>query len=215
MTVVPLLLEDGATVATTREDYARAGGDRGKIILILGMEREQISAGQGSNVSYDLRIGGEYKDHRDPGKYSLAEDGALVLTPGAAVIIETEEFLCLPQTLFALIVPKVGRLQQGLSNTMSKVDPGYSGRLLVTLFNLGKTTVTLKRYSRFCSLCVFRVEEGAALYGKGSKSIEGQPKRPRWQRARDLLERNGPAVTTFHMLVTAGTAIVVLVQLAC
>lgn len=68
-------------------------------VLIIGMATYQL-ADQSSNVSYnyDLRIGKEYKDHRDDGKHALPEDGEIVIPPGTAMIIETEEFLHLPRT---------------------------------------------------------------------------------------------------------------------
>lgn len=68
----------------------------------------------------------------------------------------------------------------GLSSTYSKVDPGYNGHLLITLFNLGKTTVTLHREERFCALTLFDVAPGARLYEKGTKQIAAQSvKQPR------------------------------------
>ena len=191
MSVVPLLHENGATVATTPEAFEAAGGALdGEAVLILDIDRRQVADRSSSNVCYDLRIGREYKDHRDRGKHTLPAKGTFRIAPGAAVIVETEESVHLPRRFFALVVPRVGILQRGLSNTMSKVDPGYRGRLLVTLFNLSKRAVILKRHERFCSLCVLRVEDGAILYGKGAKSIDGPSKGFGWNTVRDSLERN-------------------------
>ena len=201
MSVVPLITNDGQTVAPTKEAFVKAGAENGTTILILDMDPKQLT-GKSSNVSYDLRIGKEYRDHRDPGKYNLPKKGHVILYPGSAVIIETEEFVHLPRTLFALVAPKVGLLQQGLSNTMSKVDPGYEGHLLVTLFNLGQTTVTLDRGAPFCSLCVLRVDEGAILYDKPGQSITGQARLRWWHTCRDFLQRNNPALTGLLLFAT-------------
>ena len=201
MSVVPLVTNDGQTVAATKEAFVNAGAENGTAILILSMDPKQLT-GKSSNVSYDLRIGEEYRDHRDPGKYHLPEKGQVTLHPGSALIIQTEEFVHLPRTLFALVVPKVGLLQLGLSNTMSKVDPGYHGHLLVTLFNLGQTTVTLDRGAPFCSLCVLQVAEGAILYGKLGKSITGAPRLRWWHACCDVLQRNNPALTGLLLLAT-------------
>ena len=57
-----------------------------------------------------------------------------------------------PRLMFGHIVPKVGRLQEGLSNTSSKIDLGYHGNLLVTMFNLSKNTRSLKSGDRFCTM---------------------------------------------------------------
>ena len=56
-----------------------------------------------------------------------------------------------------------------LSNEMFAGSCVFS--LLVTVFNLGKNTVTLKRGDPFCSVYFLRVEEGATLYEKQSKRI--------------------------------------------
>ena len=203
MSVVPLLGEKNTTIATTPEEFAAAGGAvHGQAVLLLDMDQQQAAGQSSSNVCYDLRIGREYRDHGDSGKHALPAKGKLKLAPGAAVVVETEETVQLPGRFFALIAPKVGLLQRGLSNTMSKVDPGYHGRLLVTLFNLGKSTVTLSRHERFCSLCVLRVEDGAMLYGKGGKSIEGPPKGFGWNTVRDSLERNAGAWNVVQIAAT-------------
>ena len=203
MSIVPLVAHNGQTVVDTREAFVDAGGENGTTLLIHGMDMDQLTR-RSSNISYDLRIGKEYRDHRDPGKYNLPEKGSITLHPGNAVIIETEESVHLPRTRFALIVPKVGLLQQGLSNTMSKVDPGYEGHLLVTLFNLGQTTVTLPRGAPFCSLCVLNVADGATLYDKPGKAIVGQA-RVRWLHTfRDYLQRNNPTLTGLLLLATIG-----------
>lgn len=200
MSIVPLLTNGDRTVVSRREDYHAGGGANGDALLLLDMDPEQLT-GESSNASYDLHVGKEYRDHRNTGKRELPPGDEIVLYPGAAVIIQTEEWIHLPRKFFALLVPKVGLLQRGLSNTMSKVDPGYDGHLLVTLFNLGKTTVKLKRGVPFCSLCVLRVDGGATLYEKPGKSITGEAKRAWWQRPRDWMERNGPALTAVLILL--------------
>ena len=212
MSVVPLVTGgEHPTVVETVQDFEAAGGLAGTTVLVRNMDPDQL-AGDSSNVSYDLRLGREYRDHRDVGKRDLPDGGTLVLHPGAAVIIETEEFIQLPKTRFACVVPKVSLLQKGLSNTMSKVDPGYQGNLLVTLFNLGKETVTLSRQESFCSLCVFQVEAGARPYEKQAKRIEGQATRRWWQSARDLLERNTAALTA--LLIVMNIVLVIMLVFA-
>jgi deoxycytidine triphosphate deaminase len=134
MAVIPLAV--GRTVVQTKEEFEEAGARRGSALLIQNFDDSQLLTGS-PNLSYDLRIGAVYKDHRDGGRRDLADDGSIILLPGGAVVIETEEDLHMPETMFGYIVPRVKWLQEGVSNTLSKVDPGYNGRLLITLFNLG------------------------------------------------------------------------------
>ena len=144
MSVVPLIR--GKTVVESRGEFDAAGGMKGYKILIKPLDEKQLllNAKDESNLTYDLRVGDEYKDHRYKGKADVGEEG-IKLRPNSAVIIQTLEHVHLPKFRFGYIVPKVKLLQKGISNTSSKVDPGYDGRLLVTVFNLGSKTETLHK----------------------------------------------------------------------
>jgi dCTP deaminase len=202
MPVVPLV--QGKTVVTSEQAFEAKGGRSSGALLIRNFDAAQLmddSAGS-PNLSYDLRVGSKYKDHRDGWKRDIARGENIVLRPGGAVIIETEESLHMPASMFGYIVPRVKWLQRGVSNTLSKVDPGYNGRLLVTLFNLGKNKIKIPREERFCSLVIHDVGEGARLYDKDAKEISGRGHRTIWQRFRDGLEANRTAVEIVLILAT-------------
>ncbi|SRR5216683_3531735 len=120
MSIVPLKLEE--SVVESQDAFQAASGFEGRTMLIFNLDKSQLS-GASSNVSYDLRVGSEYRGHRDTEKTELTDDGVLVLHPGNAVLIESEEVIVLPRKLFGYVVPKVSLLQQGITNTLSKVDP--------------------------------------------------------------------------------------------
>jgi len=124
MSVVPL--KPGASVTDTEDAFQKAGGFEGQAALIFNLDKNQLS-GASSNVSYDLRVGSEYRGHRDAEKTELTDSGELVVHPGNAVLIQSEEVVFLPRKLFGYVVPKVTLLEQGISNTLSKIDPGYNG----------------------------------------------------------------------------------------
>ena len=210
MSLVALVADgDSPTVVDELEAFEAAEGSQGTTVLLRGMDRTQLR-GDSSNVSYDLRVGREYMDHRNLGRQTLDDDDEIPLPPGAAVILETEESIRLPRSRFAFIVPKVGLLQDGVSNTMSKVDPGYDGPLLVTLFNLGKKTVKIARYQSCCALCVFQVEGDVALYNRGPQRIQdGRAVKRRWHAFRDWLERNTALVVLATPFVAAACQIAV------
>jgi dCTP deaminase len=201
MSIIPLVLGgqtaggkgtpvDDWTVVANQEDFSRAGGVEGHAVLIEGLEEAQLAPGR-PNASYDLRIGPEYKDHRDVGrKKELPPKAKIHLLPGAAVIIETEEHVHFPREMFGYIVPKVGLLQRGISNTVSKIDPGYHGPLLVTLFNLGKEKVEVSRRDPFCSVSIHQVaqKDRINLYPGPGKRLEGKFGYKIWQQINDNIE---------------------------
>lgn len=214
MAVVPLVL--GQTVVTTEEEFQAADARQGTSLLIRNFDRKQLNGNnpRDPNLSYDLRIGAEYKDHRDGWKRDVLE-GEVEILPGGAVIIETEESLHFPDKRFGYIVPRVYWLQRGLSNTLSKVDPGYNGPLLVTLFNLGKTPVSLPRRERFCSLVVHTVSDEAEVhpYDKERKRLEGPPQHLTvWQRTRNWIEANPATAVAISAIPSAIVAIVAIVK---
>ena len=132
------------------------------------------------------------------------------MLPGKALIIQTEEFIHLPRNMYATIAPKVTLLENGLSTTFSKVDPGYNGHLLITLFNLGKRTVTIDRGDRFCAMTVFEVRPGARLYQKGAKQITSQiTKQPQPPLSfREKLDLHHVSATYALIVVTSGLFVV-------
>jgi dCTP deaminase len=188
MSIVPLRL--GESVVDSQDKFEAGGGFEGNALLIFNLDGPQLSDTSSSNVSYDLRVGNEYRGHHDAEKTELPKDGEIILRPGNAVLIQSEEVVFLPRKRFGYVVPKVSLLQQGISNTLSKVDPGYNGPLIVTLFNLGKGDLHLKRYDPFCSLVLHTVAEGSTLYNKPGKRITGNPRKPLGPRAKDWVDTN-------------------------
>lgn len=187
MSIVPLRL--GESVVDSQDAFQKACGFEGDAVLIFNLDRAQLSDTL-PNVSYDLRVGSEYRGHHDAEKTELPDDRVLVLHPGNAVLIQSEEVVFLPRKSFGYVVPKVTLLQQGITNTLSKIDPGYNGPLIVTLFNLGKADLRLKRRDHFCSVVVHTVADGATLYNKPGKRITGNPREPWWPRAKNWVEAN-------------------------
>jgi deoxycytidine triphosphate deaminase len=181
MSVIPLNIEgDHVTVVLTEQQFRYDG----HALLILNADVAQLrppdstgNPGENrSNASYDLRVGGAWRDHRDPKEQvrSLGADDEILLLPRGAVLIETEEQVWLPHSMFGYVVPKVGLLQRGVSNTLSKIDPGYHDYLVVTLFNLGQATIHLKRGRKFCALVVHDVGAGVRPYTGVGKRILGK-----------------------------------------
>jgi dCTP deaminase len=206
MSVVPLKL--GESVVDTEDKFQEAGGFEGNALLIFNLDGTQLP-GASSNVSYDLRVGSEYRGHRDAEKTELLEGRELILRPGNAMLIQSEEVLFLPRKLFGYVVPKVTLLQKGVSNTLSKIDPGYNGPLIVTLFNLGKKDLRLKRHDPFCSIVLHTVADGAALYNKPGKRITGNPREPLWPSVKNWIDANKTWLTLLMSLILGLLGVVV------
>jgi dCTP deaminase len=211
MSIVPLKLQE--SVVDSEDEFQAAKGFEGNALLIFNLDKSQLS-GASSNVSYDLRVGSEYRGHRDAEKTELPDDGELVLHPGNAVLIQSEEVVFLPRKLFGYVVPKVSLLQQGITNTLSKIDPGYNGPLIVTLFNLSKVDLHLKRRDHFCSIVLHTVADGATLYNKPGKRITGNPREPWWPSVKNWIEANKTFLNLGASILSGGAAGAIITLLA-
>lgn len=175
----------------TPEAFREAGGLDGSVVLIKDIDKNQFSVPGNTNASYDLRVGQRYRDHRQRAEKRLPKGGKIRLGPGMAVLIETEESVHLPRSAFGQIVPRVSLLQRGLSNTTSKVDPGYNGPLIITVFNMGRRTEYLHRGEPFCALFISNVLDGIRPYQQNPKRIEPEEETlPKLFRLRRWLARN-------------------------
>jgi len=213
MSVIPFVISGSrATIVESREAYENAGGLDGNVILIKSFDSPQVQDTTSSNASYDLRVGDEYRDHRDSTKNDLIDGQKICLQPGSAVIIETTESVQFPKTRFGHIVPKVSLLQEGLSNTSSKIDPGYEGKLLITVFNLGKRTLFLEKGQKFCTMYVLDIGEGVTPYQKGAQRIIGGPRSNIFRSFRDFIEANQTFLIALSILLSCMIALVQLVS---
>ncbi|WP_062233937.1 dCTP deaminase domain-containing protein [Fictibacillus sp. FJAT-27399] len=203
MSVVPFIMEkEHQSVVTSQEEFSLEGTK----ILLINLDIDQIKERHEANTSYDLRVGNEYLDHRETRQMRLTDDDYITLNPGAAVIIETEEYIQFPRYRFGQILPKVGLLRVGISNTTSKIDPGYRGKLLITVFNLGKRTVKLKKGEKFCSLIIQDVlPDGIRVYDKEPKQLESNPKGKMNNTIKDFI--TGPYWGFISLLVASAIAL--------
>lgn len=214
MSVVPLILSgDDQTIVTSQNEFQSKNGIDGNVIYINQLDSTQLTNDYEANSSYDFRVGAEYRDHRDIHKTELEDEGTIKLLPRSAVVIQTEEYVHFPKNRFGQILPKVGLLQHGISNTTSKIDPGYHGNLNITIFNLGQRTILLKRGQKFCSLVIHEILPGSRPYDKQPKRIEGRQNDGKLKNFRDTIEANGPFIAAFALVVSIIIGIVQLITI--
>lgn len=204
MSILPLTIE-GETVSL--QTNVSNFDPQGTAIHCRNLDIDQLNSSEECNISYDLRVGSKYRDHRDAGGFDLQEGDEFTINPGMAVIVQTEEWVQVPKSYFGQITPKVSLLQKGISNTHSKIDPGYVGHLLVTVFNLGMKPVTLKYKQRFCSMFFVTVSRGIRPYSKPPRQIEGRSSRGIVRRGRDFIQTNSSWWALLAMLLSSVAAL--------
>jgi dCTP deaminase len=145
--------------------------------------------------SVDLRLGNEFRvfehsrwpciDVRAPFNpdeimrtIQVADTDAFVMQPGELVLATTIESINLPPNLLARLEGRssLGRLGIIVHGTAPRFDPGWSGRAVMELGNIGRIAVALRPGMRICSMTFEELSSPAARpYGSSpSHKYAGQ-----------------------------------------
>jgi dCTP deaminase len=113
-------------------------------------------------ASYDLRLGNLIysPSHPDEPRDLSINGGAYRLPPYGAAFVATHEDLRLPTNLIGRIGLKSGYARTGLvASTGPQIDPGYNGKLFVSLFNLTAAPHVLKYLDPFLTIEFHTLDE--------------------------------------------------------
>ncbi len=124
----------------------------------------------------DLRLGNEFKifkhtdeafiDSRNPKEYTKCHEcngRPFILHPGEFVLGITKERIMIPGDLAGYVDGRssLGRLGVTAHITSGWIDPGFRGRLVLEISNLGKMPVTLHPGMRMCKLILMKLNSPA------------------------------------------------------
>jgi len=123
-----------------------------------------------SSCSLDLRLGDEftifehaklpYIDIKKPitngliKKVKINDGEPFVLQPREFVLATTHEWVKLPDNIAGRLEGRssIGRLGVIIHSTAALIDPGFSGKIVLELGNIGRMPVVLYKKIRICSL---------------------------------------------------------------
>ncbi|NJL84107.1 MAG: deoxycytidine deaminase [Chloroflexaceae bacterium] len=113
-------------------------------------------------VGYDLRIGEKGFSWKQKKEFNIEQDKKIEIRPGDTVVIQTFEKISLSKNVAGTIHSMVSRVvPNALSHISTTVDPGWSGKMLVSFHNFRDTSVVLEYKSPFCTICFYQVKQGA------------------------------------------------------
>lgn len=111
-------------------------------------------------ASYDFRIGKEGLSATGQAKIDIEERGLLLLGPGDFGVITSLETIEMPNNYTARIGIRSYYARQGLfAATGPQIDPGFRGRLFVTIMNLSPNPISLPYQEKFITVEFHRLNE--------------------------------------------------------
>lgn len=123
-------------------------------------------------VGYDLRVGAKGFSWKSKRSFDIRNDGSIKVDPYDTVIIETAESVTLSQELSGTIQSMVSKvIPKGLSHISTTVDPGWTGKLLISVHNFYDIPTELRFQERLCTICFYNVTT------KATRGVGSQPDR--------------------------------------
>lgn len=98
------------------------------------------------HAAYELALGGEAFVTGEKGRQLISNDGEVVIPPGQFAVLITDEEIVVPADAIAFISMKSANKFRGLINVSGfHVDPGWSGKLIFSVFNAGVQELHLSK----------------------------------------------------------------------
>lgn len=119
-------------------------------------------------VGYDLRVGVKGFSWKNKREFDIEQEKRIEIEANDTVVIETLESISLSKEVGATIHAMVSRaVLQGLSHISTTIDPGWTGKLLISIHNYQDRSVDIRFKDSFCTVCFFKVEsESKAPLGR-------------------------------------------------
>lgn len=147
------------------KEYLKSGK-----LVIENLDEERIQAGW-----VDLTLGNEFRvfkttsqpyiDVKDPTDHTekITVNEKFIMHPGEFVLGQVNEKIKIPDDLAAYVDGRssLGRLGLVVHVTSGFVDPGFSGRLVLEMTNVGKMPLAIHPNMRICKLVFFKLSSKA------------------------------------------------------
>lgn len=145
--------------------------------LVKNLSERELKNPEGAG--FDLRVGKVYTisgdaflgvDQRQTPKeevvceYKEGEQISYTLEPGDFVLIETTEEVELPENLTARNFARSTLFRMGIDFMATQVAPGYKGKLVFGLKNVGPVPVTIEMGARVAHIQFSEVSGGGNMY---------------------------------------------------
>ncbi|MEH2128660.1 dCTP deaminase [Nostoc sp.] len=110
-------------------------------------------------VGYDFRVGLKGFSWKNKREIDIEKDKCIEILPNDTVVIETLESVSLSKEVGATIHAMVSKaVLYGLSHISTTIDPGWTGKLLISVSNYRDSSIELRFRDSFCTVCFHKME---------------------------------------------------------
>ncbi|MEH2044918.1 dCTP deaminase domain-containing protein [Nostoc sp.] len=110
-------------------------------------------------VGYDFRVGLKGFSWKNKREIDIEKEREIEIEPNDTIVIETLESVSLSKEVGATIHAMVSKaVLYGLSHISTTIDPGWTGKLLISVSNYRDSSVVLRFRDSFCTVCFHKME---------------------------------------------------------
>ena len=120
-----------------------------------------LDLGNVEGVGVDLTIGGVGTNLTAGEEVSFEDDEVMKVRPGDFVNVQTAETVTLTSNQFGFVFAKVSLTQRGFTAFGSKIDPGFSGRLMLSFVHNGYSVQKLRKGTVVCMVSLVSLDHDA------------------------------------------------------
>ena len=147
-------------------------------------------------ATYDLRVGriGVVSTASQP--IDLSVQAVLSIEPFSVALLQTEEVLTLSARMVGRVGPRSNIMRHGIfASTGLQIDPGFSGRLFVTLLNVTDHPFLIRHLDRFLTIEFHGLSQAPSRAYQGVHQGKVEPST---EEINAILSRGGPALKDIH-----------------
>jgi dCTP deaminase len=113
-------------------------------------------------IGYDFRVGEKGFSWKSRCRVEVNERNPIKIEPRDTVVIETYESVQLSKQFGATIHAMATQvLRRGLSHISTTIDPGWTGKMLISVHNHRDTTIELEFKEKLCTVCFYKMQSEA------------------------------------------------------
>lgn len=115
-------------------------------------------------VGYDLRVGIEGFSWNKKHVINIKKEGKIHIEPNDTVVIRSFESVNLSNKVSATVHSIVSKIiTRGLSDISTTIDPGWEGKLLISVHNHRDTSTELKFKESLCTICFYTLNSPSQI----------------------------------------------------
>lgn len=140
------------------KDIEKAMSDWQRTSELEGIFIDNFNKNNLTPVGYDLRVGDEGFSWNKKSVIEIGKDGKIQIDAHDTVFIRTLESVKLSKKVSGTVHSIVSKIViKGLSDISTTIDPGWSGRLLISVHNHRDSYTELFFKEDFCTVCFYEV----------------------------------------------------------